>query len=114
MCLLAPATLIDKRIQWFSVNELSAKAIFTNHDISISAILYFNVLGQLVNFISNDRTSLPDLNQYPFSTPASLYANFNGVNVMTYGEAIWDYPDGQFVYGKFNLQEIEYNVSSLR
>ena len=33
---------------------------------------------------------------------------------MTYGETIWDYPDGKFVYGKFNLKEVEYNVSVLK
>jgi len=32
---------------------------------------------------------------------------------MTYGEAIWHYPDGKFIYGKFNLQQVEYNVSEM-
>ena len=29
---------------------------------------------------------------------------------MTYGEAIWDYPDGAFVYGKFRLKDVVYNA----
>jgi len=110
MCLMAPATLIDKRITWQLIDSNSAKATFTNHSISITAILYFNKKGQLIDFISNDR----DVNHYPFSTPVSNYKNINGINIMTYGEAIWHYPDGKFVYGKFNLKEIEYNVSILK
>ncbi len=110
MCLMAPATLIDKRITWQAIDSNSAKAIFTNDGITVSAILYFNEQGQLIDFISNDR----DVNQYPFSTPVRNYKNINGINVMTYGEAIWHYPDGKFVYGKFNLKEIEYNVSALK
>jgi hypothetical protein len=107
MCLMAPATLIDKRITWLAIDSNSAKGTFTNHEITISAILYFNEIGQLIDFISNDR----DVNSYPFSTPVSNYQNKNGINIMTYGEAIWHYPDGNFVYGKFNLKEVEYNLS---
>ena len=110
MCLMAPATLIDKRITWQAINSNSAKATFTNHAITISAFLYFNEQGKLIDFISNDR----DVNHYPFSTPVSNYKNIKGINIMTYGEAIWHYPDGKFVYGKFNLKEIEYNVSELK
>ena len=106
MCLMAPATLIDKRITWQPIDSNSAKATFTNHAITISAILYFNEKGQLVDFISNDR----DVNHYPFSTPVSNYKNINGINIMTYGETIWHYPDGKFTYGKFILIEIEYNI----
>ncbi len=107
MCLMAPATLIDKRITWQTIDSNSVKATFANHSITISAILYFNEKGQLVNFISNDR----DVNHAPFSTPVDNYKNIDGINIMTYGEATWHYPDGKFVYGKFNLKEVEYNVS---
>ena len=110
MCLMAPATLVDKRITWQAIDSNSAKATFTNHAITITAILYFNKQGQLVNFISNDR----DVNHYPFSTPVSNYKNINGINILTYGETVWHYPDGKFVYGKFNLKDVEYNVSEFK
>ena len=110
MCLMAPATLIDKNVSWKNIDPNSVQATFTNHTITISATLFFNEKGQLINFISTDR----DVNHYPFSTPVSDYKNNNGTTIMTYGETIWHYPDGEFVYGKFNLKEIEYNVSELR
>jgi hypothetical protein len=109
MCLFAPATLIDKRITWEVVDSLSVKATFTNQGNSISAILYFNDIGQLTNFISDDRYAIADMKQYRFSTPVSGYKNFNGYNIPTYGETIWHYPDGAFCYGKFNLKEIAFN-----
>lgn len=111
MCLMVPATLIDERIQWEFIDSLTTKAIFTNRGISISAILYFNEMGQLINFTSDDRTAISDMRQYRFSTPISEYKNINGINVPTYGEALWHYPDGEFVYGKFNLKTIQYNLS---
>jgi hypothetical protein len=110
MCLLAPATLIDKRIEWVSWDSSSAKAIFTNRANKITATLYFNTKGQLINFISDDRTAISTMKLYRFSTPVKDYQQMNGRNIMTYGETIWHYPEGEFVYGKFNLKSIEYNV----
>lgn len=111
MCLMVPATLIDKRIQWETIDNTSAKASFTNGENKISAILYFNDTGQLINFISDDRYAISDMKQYRFSTPVRDYKLMNERNVLTYGEAVWHYPDGEFVYGKFYLKNIEYNLS---
>jgi hypothetical protein len=111
MCLMAPATLIDKRIKWKTIDDYTVEAVFNNQGFEIKAILTFNDKGQLINFISDDRYAITDMKRYRFSTPVKDYKNFNGINVMTFGEAIWHYPDGQFVYGKFYLKSIEYNVS---
>ena len=50
MCLLAPATLIDKRIEWVPVDSVSAKATFTNGPNKITATLYFNEQGATNKF----------------------------------------------------------------
>lgn len=111
MCFLAPATLIDKRIKWEEVDSTSVKATFTNQKVTISAILYFNEIGQLVNFESFDRYDVNDMKQYKFSTPLKNYKLINGYNIANYGEAIWHYPEGEFVYGRYYLKDIKYNVS---
>lgn len=110
MCLMAPATLIDERIQWEAIDSTSAKAVFTCNGISVSAILYINEAGQLTNFVSDDRSDISDMQQHRFSTPVRDYKNFNGYNVMTYGESIWHYPDEAFTYGQFTLKDIQYNI----
>ena len=113
MCLISPATLIDKSIIWEEIDSLSTKAYFTCNGITISAILYFNKTGQLVNFISNDRYDMSGDTavNYRFSTPVYDYKNINGINIFTRGEAIWHYPEGEFVYGKFYLESIAYNIN---
>jgi len=110
MCLMAPAVLIDKRIEWTPIDSFSAKAIFTNGKNKITATLYFNEQGQLINFISDDRYAIGDMKQYRFSTPVKEYSQMNGRNIWKYGETVWHYPEGEFVYGKFTLKSIEYNV----
>ncbi len=114
MCLMAPASLIDKRIEWTNIDTLSAKATFTNGINKISATLYFNEIGQLTNFISDDRYVISEIKQYRFSTPVKHYTEINGMNIWEYGEAIWHYPEGEFVYGKFNLKSIEYNMVDIK
>ena len=110
LCLFAPGALIDERISWETIDGHSVKAYFENNGVTISAVLQFNEKGQLVNFESNDRYAVSEMKKYPFSTPIKDYKNINGYNVPTFGKAIWQYPDGEFVYGKFNLISIEYNI----
>ena len=110
MCLLAPATLIDPRISWETIDPNVVQALFTNHGIRISARLYFNEKGQLIDFISNDRMAISDMKKIPFSTPVHHYAEINGFNLISEADAAWKYPEGEFVYGKFSLKEIRYNV----
>ena len=110
MCLLAPATLIDRRIEWETINDRTVKANFRNKATTISATLFFNQKNQLINFVSDDRFDISDNKQYQFSTPVSDYQNFNGYNLMTVGKAIWHYPEGPFTYGKFYLKNVKYNV----
>ena len=113
MCVLAPATLIDKGIQWESVDPLTVKAKFTNKGNTITAVLYFNEKGELINFVSDDRYQSMDgktyLN-YRWSTPLKDYRDVGGGRkIAAYGEAVWHAPEGEFVYAKFDLVEIEYN-----
>lgn len=111
MCILAPASLIYAPIQWETIDSLTVRATYTHKDITVSARILFNDEGQLVNFISDDRYDISGKApvRYTWSTPMSYYKEFNGIKVPTYGEAIWHYPEGDFVYGKFYLREIQYN-----
>jgi hypothetical protein len=53
------------------------------------------------------------MKQYPFFTPVSDYQKIDGINIMSRGDAVWGYPDGNFTYGKFLLKDINYNLPPL-
>jgi hypothetical protein len=117
MCLLAPGTLIDPGIAWEAVDATTARARFTHGGQTIAATLLFDSAGQLINFVSDDRSrSEPDGTFTPrrFSTPARNYRDFGPVRIMSFGEARWLLPQGEFTYGEFNLVEVTYNVSGHR
>ena len=112
MCCMAPATLIDKRIKWLEVKGNTVKATFTNNNNSISAWLYFNDKGELINFVSNDRfvaSEKSTMKQIPWSTPLKNYKEINGYKLASYCETIYRYPKGDLCYGTFSLTNIEYN-----
>jgi hypothetical protein len=117
MCLMAPATLIDKNIQWESVDSLTVKAKFTNGGITIGATLFFNEKGELINFISYDRFETKDgqtyLN-YPWKTPVMEYKLINGYRLALGGQTIYEHPEGDFCYGEFIIKNIEYNCKELK
>jgi len=112
MCLLAPATLIDRKIRWETIDATTVKAWFTNKSITISALLYFNDKGELINFVSDDRFLSADGKEYKnyrWSTPCRNYQEFEGRKVAAYGEAVWHMPGKDFSYARFDLKLVEYN-----
>lgn len=114
MCLLAPATLISPDITWEAVNATTARARFRHGGQTIAATLLFDRAGQLINFVSDDRSRSEGAGTFTsrrFSTPVRDYRDFGPVRLMSYGEARWLLPEGEFTYGEFNLVDVTYNVS---
>jgi hypothetical protein len=117
MCVMAPATLTGKNIEWEIIDSLSVRAKFINGNITVSATLKFNEHGQLVNFISNDRFETSDgrsYKNYPWSTPVKEYRNFKGIMAASNASTIYHRPDADFCYGEFLLKDIEHNCRILK
>lgn len=112
MCCVAPATLVDPRINWVKTEENAVLAQFTTDGISISAWLHFNEEGALTNFISDDRYALEDghLRRMRWSTPMKNYREIDGFRLGTSAETIYHYPEGDFCYGTFSMVGIQCNV----
>ena len=115
ICIFVPAALIDNRLKWEEIDSLSTKVMLENGQFNVSAFLYFNTQGELINFVSDDRSALQDdgtLRKARWSTPIKDYREIGGRKIPTYGETIWNYPEGDFTYGTFNLKNIRYNCKN--
>ena len=119
LCLFAPGALLDSRITWQTVaaeaqhGEVEVIATFTDHRRSISARLVFDDHDRIVNFISDDRYLVAPPKtpvRRRFSTPATAHRMINGRLLPGHGDAIWQLPEGPFVYGQFNLTSITYDL----
>jgi hypothetical protein len=115
MCFIAPATLIDSKISWETIDDTTVKAIFNNGGISISALLYFNQKGELINFISNDRyeTDGKKYVNYPWETPVQDYRMINGYLLPSKAKLIYQRPDGNFTYGELEYKSVMYNLMKI-
>ncbi|WP_204336955.1 DUF6544 family protein [Cryomorpha ignava] len=115
MCFIAPATLIDSRIIWKVINDTTVTAVFKNGSIGISAVLYFNGQGELINFISNDRydTDGKKYDNYPWATPVENYKITNGYFLPSKAKLIYQRPDGDFIYGELEYKSVNYNLNSI-
>ena len=113
LCLFAPGAMVDDRIQWEELDAFRIRAKLTLKDVEVSAILTFNEAGDLINFRSEDRYDVEKMERFPFTTPVTNFREFNGIRIPSYGEAVWHYPVGDFVYGKFHLKSVQYNVAEL-
>jgi hypothetical protein len=114
MCVFAPGNLYDKRLSWKEIDSLSSQVTLQNGRFKVSAIMYFNEKGELINFVSDDRSALQDdgtMKKARWSTPVSEYKEFDGRIIPTYGETIWNYPEKDFKYGTFTLKSIKYNIT---
>ena len=65
----------------------------------------------LVNFVSDDRYRIDKKTErLRWSTPIYSYKNYNGLNLSAKASALWHYPDREFSYADFDVQNVEYNV----
>ena len=113
MCILAPGTLVGPGIIWEPVDASTARARFTHRGHTITASLFFDTDGRLVNFESDDRArSLPDgtFTKQRFSTPLRDYRDFGPLYLAGYGEARWRMLEGEFTYGEFTMTDVVTNV----
>lgn len=115
MCLLAPGTLIDPRIEWEPVDAHTVRARYAGRTHTISVTLVFGEEGLLTDFISDDRSrASPDGKTFTaarFSTPVRGYRDFGAARLAAHGEARWLIPEGEFTYGEFELLDVSFNVN---
>ena len=115
LCFFAPAWLIDARLTWTAIDDQHCAVSFTQGPHRVQAELDFNDAGELVNFHSDDRGALQkdgSLRLLPWSTPMCDYREFDGRRIATRGEAIWAYPEGDFVYGRLVVTQVQFDAGS--
>jgi hypothetical protein len=114
LCVFAPGALVDRNVVWSELDPLTVGAAFTLAGRTIRATLKFNERGELIDFVSDDRSVASkdgrSFTKMRWSTPLKSYRDFGGRRVMGSGEGIWHAPAGAYAYLRFELDAIEYNV----
>jgi hypothetical protein len=118
LVVFAPGALVDAPVQWTELSSSRVRATYTREDQSVTAELVFSPAGDLVDFISHDRsrasTAGSSFTRLPWNTPLTRYGVLLDRRVAVEGVGMWDAPapEGHFVYIDFYVDALAYNVTS--
>jgi hypothetical protein len=118
MCVFAPGSLIDPKIRWREIDAQNVGGAFTNAGITIEAVLSFNAVGELVDFVSDDRLAGSadgkSFTAMRWSTPLGGYRTFGAHTVSASGAGRW-HPGGgdPYDYIQLSLTDIGYNLPAV-
>lgn len=112
-----PSAFLGDNIAWQAVDDHRAVVTLTDRDQSVSATLFFDDEGRVVDFLADryrdngDGTS----SLLPWSTPVHSYREYpSGLRLPATGVAVWHLPSGEeLVYIELEIVEVEENVRSL-
>ena len=118
LVVFAPGALVDAPVQWTRLGSSRVRATYTREDQSVTAELVFSPAGDLVDFISHDRSRASadgaSFTRLRWNTPLTGYGVRGDRRVAVEGVGMWDapVPEGHFIYIDFYVDDLAYNVTS--
>ncbi len=100
--MFAPTILLQDYIVLEEVSEYEIRATISYDGITASGIFTFNEQYEMISFTTNDRSVVGTdgaVEYVPWSAFCSEYQfSDSGIKYPTKFQAVWNYPDGDFVY----------------
>lgn len=109
---MVPSYILQKYIQWKSIDSSTAEAVLTYAGQSVRGTFYFNEQGEYIRFETRDRFHSKDgvHTNYPWVIDASEYKDFGGFRQASVITATWMTENGPYQYWKGEIGSIQYNV----
>ncbi|HSG47407.1 MAG TPA: DUF6544 family protein, partial [Longimicrobiales bacterium] len=114
LLLFAPGAVPVAPLEWEELPDGRVRVSLENAGHRVSAELTFDESGDLVDFVSRDRSRAEDgvLRVVPWSTPVLKFGEVNGLRLPVEAEARWLDPEGAWRYVTFTLEGVAYNVGA--
>lgn len=110
--LFAPTILLQDYITFKELSNFEVQATITYGGQTASGIFTFNEQYEMISFTTNDRAVAGtdgSMEYVPWSALCSDYQlSENGIKHPTKFQAVWNYPDGDFVYFDGLISEVSY------
>lgn len=110
--LFAPTVLLQDYITFEEISDFEVQATITYGGQTASDIFTFNEQYEMISFTANDRAATGtdgNIEYIPWSALCSDYQfSENGIKYPTKFQAVWNYPDGDFVYFDGIISEVSY------
>jgi hypothetical protein len=103
-----PTNLLpNKHLQWLPINDHQARLNFKYKDLSVYYIVTFNEDDEIEKMETERYMGNEGLT--PWVGRVSEYHEVEGVKVPSVIEASWMLEDGKYTYGRFRVQQMEYD-----
>lgn len=99
--------LLNDRLKWFAIDNLTAKLTFNYRGLSLFYIVYFNDAGEITQLETKRYMEKDHLETWIIKM--GNYKTMNNINVPTAFEVLWRLKKGDFSYAKFNVKVIEFD-----
>lgn len=110
--LFAPAILVQDYITFEEISDLETRAKITWGGQSAEGIFTFNRDYEMISFTTNDRAATGtdgSMEYIPWSALCGDYQFFpNHIKYPSSFQAVWNYPDGDFVYFDGTVSQVSY------
>lgn len=110
--MFAPSILLQDYISFEEINDFEVRATITYGGQTASGIFTFNERYEMISFTTNDRAATGtdrSMEYIPWSALCKDYQlSENGMKYPTKFQAVWNYPDGDFIYFDGIISEVSY------
>lgn len=110
--LFAPSILLQDYITFEELSNFKVQATITYAGQTASGIFTFNELYEMISFTTNDRAAAGtdgSMEYVPWSARCGDYQlSENGIKSPTKFQAVWNYPEGDFIYFDGRISAVSY------
>ena len=105
--LFPTALLPSENLRWESIDDESARVIFTNNNLTVEGIFFFNEKGQIIKFTAKryKDAELEDWTGY-----YDNYRKINNLRIPFKMKVEWNLASGNLEYVDFDIETIEFNI----
>lgn len=105
-----PAAWASQVVSWEPVDENSAIGSVSSGGLSVRGEFRFDAEGRLVDFRADRYRDVKGaFEMTPWSTPLTEHARFDGVELPSYGAALWEFEEGNFEYIRIRATDVQYS-----
>ncbi len=110
--LFAPTILLQDYISFEKISNLQVKATINYGGQTASGIFTFNENYEMVSFVTNDRAVAGTDGKMEYVKWSALCGEYktteNGIKQPTKFQAVWNYPEGDFIYFDGKISAVSY------
>jgi len=105
-----PTAALSPYIKWELIDEKSVKATMTYNETVGSGIYYFNENGEPIKFVAKRYKDVNDEKPTEWMAEILEYRIFDGIKIPSKIEASWMLEEGKFIWYKFEIYDVRYNI----